>query len=62
MNKFVRNAYEHFKPIGVATTAQDYIRGTDRNNLSGVIFAANNPNFNNDFIKAIAQMRFWDRV
>ena len=62
MNKFVRDAYEHFKPIGVATTGQDYIRGTDRNNLSGVIFAANNPNFNQEFIQAITQMRFWDRV
>ena len=62
MNKFVRYAYEHFKPIGVATTGQDYIRGTDRNNLSGVIFAANNPNFNQEFIQAITQMRFWDRV
>lgn len=62
VNQFVRDAYEHFKPIGVATTGQDYIRGTDRNNLSGVIFSANNPNFNKEFIHAIAQMRFWDRM
>ncbi|WP_106496524.1 catalase [Lentibacillus sp. Marseille-P4043] len=59
---FVNEQYKHYKPIGVATTAQSYIKGSEDNNLAGVVFAENNPNFGKDFVTAVAQQRFWDRT
>lgn len=58
---FVNVAYRHYKPIGVATMGESYIQTSKTNNLAGVIFAANNPNFGKDFVSAIAQQRFWNR-
>lgn len=62
INRFFIEAYEHYKPIGVATTGQTFITTTENNNLAGVVFAANNPNFGEDFVAAIAQQRFWNRI
>ncbi len=59
---FVQEAYKHYKPIGVASTGKAYIPTTQNNNLSGVVFAANNPNFHKEFVNAIAIERFWDRT
>jgi len=61
VTSFVNEAYKHYKPIGVATTGQNYIQTSGSNNLAGVIFAANNPDFEDQFIAAITQQRFWDR-
>ncbi len=61
VKSFVSVAYKHYKPIGVASSGQSYIRASDENNLAGVVFAANNPNFGKEFVSAIAQIRFWDR-
>src|SRR5699024_3840968 len=58
---FVNDAYKHYKPIGVATTGQSYIQPSKENNLAGIIFAKNNPNFDPEFVSAIAQQRFWNR-
>ncbi|RKD21713.1 catalase HPII [Ammoniphilus oxalaticus] len=58
---FVHDAYKHYKPIGLASTGQSYIQTSPNNNLAGVVFAANNPNFPQDFTTAIAQQRFWNR-
>lgn len=58
---FVNKAYQYYKPIGVATTAQSYFQPSEKNNLAGVVFAANNPNFGKEFVSAIAQQRFWNR-
>ncbi|RKQ37297.1 catalase [Oceanobacillus halophilus] len=58
---FIHEQYKHYKPIGVATTGQSYIQTSNKNNLAGVVFAANNPNFGEDFVSAIAKQRFWDR-
>ncbi|AQT86979.1 Catalase HPII (plasmid) [Paenibacillus larvae subsp. larvae] len=58
---FISEAYSHYKPIGVATTGQPYVIISKNNNLAGVVFAANNPNFGNEFVTAIAQHRFWNR-
>src|SRR5699024_4339167 len=55
-------AYQHYKPIGVATGAQSYLQPSEENNLAGVIFTANNPNFGNEFVDAIATQRFWNRT
>ena len=60
--EFYYEAYKHYKPIGIATTGQQFIQPSPCNNLSGLVFAANNPNFIKMFIDAIATQRFWDRV
>ncbi|MFD1363377.1 catalase [Lentibacillus salinarum] len=62
MANFVQNAYTHYKPIGVASTGQSYVHATEINNLAGVVFATNNPNFGEDFVSAIAMQRFWERI
>lgn len=62
IKRFIRVAYEHYKPIAVATTGQSFIQTTENSNLAGVVFAANNPNFENDLVSAIAQQRFWNRT
>src|SRR5690606_16684249 len=54
-NKFFVTAYEQYKPIGVSTTGQSFISTSEYNNLAGVVFARNNPNFGTDFVNAIAQ-------
>lgn len=59
---YVTEAYRHYKPIGIATSAELFIQTTDENNLAGVVFAADNRNFSKAFIKAIAQQRFWNRT
>ncbi|GAB4075208.1 catalase [Barrientosiimonas marina] len=59
---FLHSAYKHYKPIGLATTGQHFLRPTHENNLSGVVFAASNPDFAHDFVHAIACQRFWDRT
>ncbi|SHG23422.1 catalase [Ornithinibacillus halophilus] len=61
MTHFVQNAYSHYKPIGIASTGQSYIQTSNENNLAGVVFQANTPNFGEEFVKAIATQRFWDR-
>ncbi|MEN1969130.1 catalase [Lentibacillus sp. N15] len=58
---FINDAYKHYKPIGVATTGQDYFQVQDPNTLAGVVFAQTNPDFGHEFIKAIAHQRFWNR-
>ncbi|HLQ97469.1 MAG TPA: catalase [Candidatus Dormibacteraeota bacterium] len=62
MLHFIHDAYRHYKPIGVATTGQPFLQASEGNNLAGVVFAKNNPNFANEFVDAIAQQRFWDRT
>lgn len=62
MLEFVNEAYKRYKPIGVATTGDNFIHSSQANNLAGVVFTANNPNFGDDFVKAIAKQRFWNRT
>lgn len=62
IENFISEAYENYKPIGVATTGQMYIKSNEYNNLAGVVFAENNKNFAKDFVAAIAQQRFWNRT
>lgn len=60
--EFCYKAYKHYKPIGVATTGQVYIEQAQFSNTMGIVLAANNKNFESDFMDAIAQKRFWDRA
>jgi catalase len=62
VTNYVHEAYKHYKPIGVASTGQSFIQPSDKNNLAGVVFSANNPNFGEEFLSAIAQQRFWNRT
>ena len=61
ITEFVHVAYKHYKPIGVSSTGESFIHASENNNLAGVVFAANNPDFGEDFVSAIAQQRFWNR-
>lgn len=62
MTKYIQVAYEHYKPIGVATTGEPFIQTSKQNNLAGVVFAKDHPNFATEFVQAIAEQRFWNRV
>lgn len=61
VKQFLDVAYKHYKPIGVASTGQSFIKQSSGNNLVGVVFSEQNPNFGEEFVAAIAQQRFWDR-
>jgi catalase len=61
IKEFVNNQYKFYKPIGVAESGEPYLSYSKQNNFAGVVFAANNPNFSEEFVKAIAQQRFWNR-
>ncbi|MFC0300839.1 catalase [Virgibacillus soli] len=61
ISKYIRVAYEHYKPIGVATTGEPYMQTLGIGTSPGVIYTKNNANFGNEFVSAIAQQRFWDR-
>lgn len=62
VNKFINGAYKLYKPIGIASMGQPLMSASKGNNLAGVVFATNNPNFGEEFILAIAQQRFWNRT
>lgn len=59
VENFIREAYSHYKPIGVARTGNMYF--TDVRDAAGVVFAEENHHFNKDFLEAIAKQRFWNR-
>lgn len=59
---FIYVAYKNYKPIGVATTGSSYIQASKENNLAGVVFADQAANFGEEFVKAIARQRFWNRI
>ncbi|MDN6625780.1 MAG: catalase [Pisciglobus halotolerans] len=59
--EFYYEAYKHYKPIGIAENGDSSIELPKQKNPLGVIFAADNPDFNSQFIDAITQKRFWDR-
>lgn len=59
--EYINGTYKYFKPIGVAATGQSYFQPSEYNNLAGVVFAAGNQNFENEFVSAITARRFWNR-
>lgn len=61
LTHYIKETYKHYKPIGVAANAEKYFKTSDVNSLPGVVFAANNPEFKEEFVAAIAQQRFWNR-
>jgi catalase len=61
VREYISVSYKYYKPIGIATTGRSFINPSKQNNLEGVVFAENNPNFEKEFVEAIAKHRFWDR-
>ena len=48
----------HYKPIGFASTGVPFFIKCRQGQE---LYSRDNPEFDNDFVKAIAQQRFWDR-
>ncbi|WP_313892239.1 catalase [Psychrobacillus sp.] len=61
MTYFINEAFKHFKPIGFAASGIPFFDASNANVGPGILFATGNPEFGNEFVKAIAQQRFWDR-
>jgi len=59
--EFFRQAYRFFKPIGIAATAGGYLELPDKSKPDGVIMAAEEADFPESFVAAVARQRFWDR-
>ncbi|EDL65670.1 catalase [Bacillus sp. SG-1] len=62
ITEFIHGAYKHYKPLGFAASGQPYLQYSAHNNLAGVVFAANNSDFEKEFVSAIAARRFWNRT
>src|SRR5699024_4326832 len=62
MNHFIKVAYDHYKPIGVATSAEQYFQPQNTGTSPGLVFAKNNEQFGEEFVAAVAQQRFWERI
>ncbi len=56
---FIKVAFDLYKPIGIATTGEQYFPIAD--SIPGIIHATDNPYFTDEFVEAIAQQRFWKR-
>ncbi|ARF18045.1 catalase [Sporosarcina ureae] len=61
LNYYVDVAYTHYKPIGVASTGQSYVRTSENHHAAGVVFASTSSDFGAEFVSAVATQRFWDR-
>lgn len=60
--EFAMSAYKHFKPIGVSEAAEPALMKSDDMNMEGVVFAKDSKKFDTEFVSAVAQQRFWNRV
>ncbi|HJF31203.1 MAG TPA: catalase [Sporosarcina psychrophila] len=59
---FIDEAFKHYKPIGIASTGVPFFEASNAKAGPGIVFASDNPDFDTDFVKAIAQQRFWNRA
>ena len=63
LSDFTRMQYKHLKPIGLSVGNDSYLTQSEESNPVGVVMsAANNPDFAEQFVEAIAKKRFWARV
>ncbi|WP_078592515.1 catalase [Evansella clarkii] len=60
--EYINGAYKHYRPIGIATTGEAHFQPSEHNNLAGVVRARNTPDFEKEFVYAVAQQRFWNRT
>ncbi|WP_172373576.1 catalase [Sporosarcina jiandibaonis] len=56
---FINEAFRHYKPIGIATTAKRLFSSSKTE--PGIVFADEAKDFNEDFIAAVAAHRHWNR-
>ncbi|QUW23692.1 catalase [Sporosarcina sp. Marseille-Q4063] len=59
MADFINEAFRHYKPIGIATTAKQIFSSSEAE--PGIVVADETDNFNEDFIAAVAAHRHWNR-
>ncbi|GAK05990.1 catalase [Geomicrobium sp. JCM 19037] len=59
---FIRDTYNHFKPIGALGQGAEIVGSTGISGKPGVLVEENETNFADDFISAMGTMRFWERV
>jgi catalase len=58
---YINEAFKHYKPIGIATSGNEFFEASNAKEGPGIIFASDDEEFENDFIKAVAMQRFWKR-
>lgn len=57
----INQAFRHYKPIGVAQTGVPFLQASNAKIGPGVVVNTGGSDFADDFVKAIAMQRFWDR-
>lgn len=62
LQQFIRVAFEHYKPIGVASTATREMEALGIHDSPGIVYATKSSNFSEEFVAAIAEQRFWNRT
>lgn len=58
---FINEAYEHYKPIGIATTGKSLFEKSNGQTGPGIVSNSETSNFDELFIEATAVHRHWDR-
>ena len=61
MKHFIQVAFEHFKPIGVASSAMEFFQADKMKSAPGVVMLNSSSSTPDAFIDAIHQHRFWER-
>ena len=62
ITNFINEAFQHYKPIGIATTGMSIFIASNAKEGPGIVFATGNHEFGKTFVDAIAQQRFWNRA
>ena len=57
---FIDEAFKHYKPIGICDDRMPFFEASNAKVGPGIVFATDNPDFDEEFVKAIAQQRFWE--
>ncbi|WP_090397474.1 catalase [Natribacillus halophilus] len=60
-SKFMKQAFEHFKPIAASNEGLNWLKNLNLPDSLGVVEANNDTDFVQPFIDAIAAHRFWER-
>lgn len=58
---YINEAFMHYKPISVAKTGNSLFAASNAKKGPGIVLAKNTAAFNDEYILAITQQRFWDR-
>lgn len=62
VHEYVYSHYKYFKPIGIASGQESYLKKIAKKAAPGIVRATNNKNFAHQFLESIAQKRFWERI